>query len=364
MELTQKELELWIASLPPIGPVKSQALLEHFGCEEEIYKAGEQALQQVTALSKKDVQFLMENREVEKIKRLYAFMQQKEIRLVSVHDSEYPKKLRQIAKCPYALFVRGSLPSEKKLSVAIVGARKCTAYGREIAGWFGRELSRGGIQVISGMAAGIDGASHWGALRGETATYAVLGSGIDVCYPRENIELYTHLIQQGGVISEYGSGVKGQPFQFPMRNRIISGLCDAVLVVEARARSGSLITADLGLEQGKDIFAVPGRIGDPLSEGCLNLIRQGAEPVLSPQDILDNFRIRRVEEAVLQDEDTSSMTASERQIYKVLSLEPKHLNQILEDTELLMTEVIELLLKMELEGMIKQTSQNCYIRAL
>lgn len=364
MELTQKELEYWMSTIPGIGTVKIGKLLDFFGSEREVFKSGKTAIEASGCITQSEVETLLYSRDSERIKREYDRMQQKNIRLISIHEKEYPEKLRVIVKAPYSLFLRGNLPEKNMVSVAIVGARNCTSYGKELAQWFGRALSNAGIQVISGMAYGIDGCAHWGALRGKTPTYAVLGSGIDVCYPRENYELYMHLQQKCGILSEYAPGVKGKGFQFPMRNRIISGLSDAVLVIEAREKSGSLITTDLALEQGKDVFAVPGRVGDPLSEGCLNLLKQGAEPVTCPEDIINNFHLREMAEKYKIEKQPDILDTAEKIIYAALSLEPKHIDQILRDTHMVMTQVISTLVKMELAGYVRQPVKNYYIRCI
>lgn len=363
MELIQKELELWLANILSIGPVKTNKLLEYFETEEEIYKAEKQALLKVEGITEKIAEEMINNRNPTKIQREYEKICNKGITLISIHDKDYPDKLRNIAKPPYALFARGRLPEENRISIAIVGARNCSMYGKEMAFWFGKSLSNAGIQVISGLALGIDGCAHKGALHGETNTFGILGSGIDICYPKENFELYMSMQERGGIISEYGLGVPGRSFQFPMRNRIISGLCDGVLVVEAREKSGSLITADLALEQGKEIFAVPGKIGDKLSEGCNNLIKNGAELVQSPKDIWNNFHINQIFEHNKMKKNKILLDSMEKIVYASLSLMPKHLDEILRETNLLMSDVVGILLKLELDGFVKQTTQNYYIQS-
>lgn len=363
MELKQKELEFWLASIFSIGPIKSNKLLEYFKTEEEIYKAGKAALLEVEGITERIAEEIIHKRQPEIIQREFEKICEKDITLVSIHDREYPDKLRNIAKLPYALFVRGRLPEENKISIAIVGARNCSMYGKEMAFWFGKSLSNAGIQVISGLALGVDGCAHKGALAGNTSTFGILGNGIDICYPRENFELYMSMQERGGIISEYGPGIPGRSFQFPMRNRIISGLCDGVLVVEARERSGSLITADLALEQGKEIFAIPGKIGDKLSEGCNNLVKSGAELVQSPKDILNNFHINQIFDHNKMKKNNIFLDSMEKIVYANLSLVPKHLDEILRETNLLMSDVVGILLKLELDGFVKQTAKNYYIQS-
>jgi DNA processing protein len=204
---------------------------------------------------------------------------------VSIGSPEYPPRLRILPDAPEELHYLGTLPEDCP-TVAIVGARMCSSYGHSQAYAFGRELAAKGVQIVSGMAMGIDGYALEGALDAGGRAFAVLGSGADVCYPRSNRSIYQRLREHGGILSELPDGDGPLPWHFPMRNRIISALADIVLVVEAKEKSGSLITVDFALEQGKTVFAVPGRIGDLLSDGCNRLIAQGAGIACSPESLL------------------------------------------------------------------------------
>ena len=220
---------------------------------------------------------------------VYERMREKGIFLVTEEEPLFPEQLSQIPDKPYVLYYAGKLPQRGKKSVALVGARDCTSYGRYMAEQFGASFAKAGVQVISGMARGIDGIGQSAALGKGGYSLGVLGCGVDFCYPRENRELYERLLADGGICSEYPPGTEPKAFLFPPRNRIISGLCDAVLVVEAREKSGTLITVDMALEQGRDVYALPGRATDPLSGGCNRLIRQGAGIVTTPEDFLEEF---------------------------------------------------------------------------
>ncbi|MDO4803842.1 MAG: DNA-processing protein DprA [Lachnospiraceae bacterium] len=217
---------------------------------------------------------------------------QEEMRYINRNSDQYPARLRDLPHMPDGLYVKGNLPDDNAPSVAIVGARMCSGYGRNTAFAFGKKMAECGISVISGMAIGIDGAAQEGALAGGGKTFAVLGCGADVCYPRSNINLYSQLPQHGGIISEFEPGTKPFPYNFPLRNRLISALSDVVVVVEAREKSGSLITVDYALEQGKSVYAVPGRVGDALSDGCNYLIAQGAGIAWSAEAILEEIRMQ------------------------------------------------------------------------
>lgn len=212
------------------------------------------------------------------------------ISFVAVGDEEYPKKLANIPDAPGALYYIGKLPGSDEKSIAVIGARNCSEYGRTMARQFGGMLAGAGVQVISGMARGIDGIAQQAALEADGYSLGVLGCGVDICYPQENRQLYERLIAQGGICSEYPPGTPPRAVLFPPRNRIISGLCDGVLVIEAKERSGTLITVDMALEQGREVYALPGRTTDPLSRGCNRLIMQGAGLVISPQELLRELK--------------------------------------------------------------------------
>lgn len=207
-------------------------------------------------------------------------------------DEDYPKRLKSLVDAPFGLYYCGRLPKEDCPTVSIIGARECSEYGRKAAELFGKTLAGYGVSVISGMARGIDGISQRAALSVGGESFGILGSGVDICYPKENLPLYEALKQKGGLISEYPPGTEAKSTHFPMRNRIISGLADILLVVEARQKSGTYITICQALEQGKEIFAVPGRITDGLSDGCNRIIAQGAGIAINPMAILDQLNLK------------------------------------------------------------------------
>ena len=220
----------------------------------------------------------------------YEKMINRGISFVAAGEKEYPKKLANIPDAPGALYYIGKLPDSDEKSIAVIGTRNNSEYGRTMAKQFSGMLAGAGVQVISGMARGIDGIAQQAALEADGYSLGVLGCGVDICYPRENRQLYDRLIVQGGICSEYPPGTSPRAMLFPPRNRIISGLCDGVLVIEAKERSGTLITVDMALEQGREVYALPGRATDPLSRGCNRLIMQGAELIISPQELLRELK--------------------------------------------------------------------------
>ena len=363
MGFTEKEYWFWLDGLQGIGKVKRNHLLKKFGTAKGIYDAKKEELKEIEGLRSSDITVVTDNKRKEKARYDYEKMMQKGIGLILKGEAEYPEKLLYIYDSPDVLYLRGKLPDASKKAVAIVGARNCTAYGIEMAQYFGKELAKAGIEVISGLARGIDSASHRGAIAGGGSTYGVLGCGIDRCYPIENLELYMEMQNHGGIISEYGIGVYPKAGNFPLRNRIISGLCDGILIVEAKEKSGSLITAQLGLEQGKDIFAVPGRSSDILSKGCNRLIKQGAFLADSPEDILEYYQIEMKKLWKDNEKNKKFLDLKWEMVYSDLSLEPKHIHTIMEETGIAWADIVEILLSLEMRGYVKKVDRNYYILA-
>lgn len=287
MELTEKDYAMWLFNVESIGNASMDKLLcSGLSCKD-VYQLSSKELSKV--LSHKQVENIERSRhswdfENEKNKLL-----SKGIRFVSRIDEDFPEKLKNIPNAPFAIYVKGKLPDPNIPSVAVVGARMCSDYGRFMARQFGRDLAIAGIQVISGMARGVDGIAQGAAVAAGGASFGVLGCGVDICYPPENKEIYDALSLNGGLISEFPPGMEPVARFFPMRNRIISALADALVVVEARRKSGTTITVDTALEQGREVFAVPGRASDRLSDGCNYLISQGAGVAISAADVIDRI---------------------------------------------------------------------------
>lgn len=265
--------------------------LARFGTAREIYalvRSGRLA-EKVSARYQKKMAQMTEFAKGYDVDGAYDRMTERGIRLVTEREEAFPGRLAGIPDPPYALYYVGSLPQEREKAVALIGARSCTEYGRYMAEQFGKALAAAGVQVISGMARGIDGIGQRSVLRAGGYSLGVLGCGVDICYPEENRELYDALAAEGGICSEYPPGISPRAVLFPPRNRIISGFCDALLVIEAKEKSGTLITVDMALEQGREVYALPGRATDPLSGGCNRLIRQGAGLVSSPEELLEEL---------------------------------------------------------------------------
>ena len=331
---------LWLCSVTELELPEKYALLEYYGEADKIFVLGkkEQLSDRFSARVRSIVKRSCDDYSYERVKEA---LWKKDARFISCNHKEYPEKFRSLDMPPMGFFCIGKMPDEKAPALAVVGARACSDYGLSICNTFSGELAHGGVQIISGMALGIDGASHKACIEAGGATFAVLGNGIGDIYPRENREIYYNILKMGGVISEYYIGCKGLRTHFPERNRLIAGLSDGVLVVEARKKSGTMITVNRSLEQGKDVFVIPGRIGDPLSEGCLELIKKGAMLVTNVNDIAFSFKDKYPDFITyMKDEDSQYcfgqsvknekpvLNEDEKKVYALISGSPVYFDEL------------------------------------
>lgn len=368
-------------SVRGVGRKSALALLERFGTPENAWRAPEGELLQ--ALGEKRAETWNRQKKGWDVQAEYEKLQRKGIRFLCCLDPAYPERLQEIPDPPFALYVRGSVPEDRLPSVAVIGARRCSAYGRGLAEKMGRALAAAGVQVVSGLALGVDGISQRAAAEQDGLTFGVLGCGVDICYPPSHQTLYDRLCRRGGLLSEYLPGTQPRPELFPPRNRIISGLADAVVVVEARRRSGTLITVDMALEQGREIYCVPGRVTDRLSEGCNGLIGQGAGIVLSVDDLLEKLRAgcggRPPEKtdahagmnAAMKTDAHAGMSVRERTLWELLDYSPVSVQQLYIQAaagpgmgQLTLQEVMETLLEFTLQGKAENVSGSYYVKKL
>lgn len=279
---------IWYSRIENVSCVKKNKLLKKYKDIEKIFYLDEKRLQEEEYLNSNDISNLLNIKYKADLDKYREYLMQNKIKVITLFDKEYPQKLKSIYDKPIVLFAKGNIELLKEKSVAIVGSRNCSEYGKNTAMKFAYELSKQNICIISGLAKGIDKYSHIGALEAKGNTIAVIGNGLDNVYPFENKELYERIVNENSlIITEYIIGTKPSKLTFPARNRIISGLSDAILVVEAGEKSGSLITVDFGLEHGKEIFAVPGNIDNYNSIGTNELIKQGANLMAKSKDIVD-----------------------------------------------------------------------------
>lgn len=370
--MIEKEYDYWLSNLKNIGPKKIELLLQYFNSAEEVFHTSADDLEKfmelcryekgINLFHKEDITTIFQNRDRDLLQNNYRRLLEQGIKFITKMDASYPDKLKNIYSAPFGLYIKGNPPEKGRKCIAIVGARECSVYGKEMAEYFAGAIAKEGVAVISGLARGIDAYAHSGALKTDGISYGVMGCGIDICYPRENIKLYMDLQNKGAILSEYAPGIQPVAGNFPMRNRIISGLSDGILVIEAREKSGSLITVDYGLEQGKEIYALPGRITDSLSGGCINLIKMGAKPVSSPQDILEDLLPAYGQSPKSGSGDTVRLEKEQQQVYSCIDLEPKHVEELVLLSKLPIDILTEQLFLLELRGLIKQSMKNYYIR--
>lgn len=342
-----------------IGPARFQKLLDHFGDARTAWEAPPIALRGA-GLPEKAVENLVQVRASVDLSAVLTQMEQDGITLLTWSDEDYPRRLGDIALPPPVLYVKGTITTQDEWAVAIVGSRKITPYGQQAAEETAAFLARNGVTVVSGLARGVDSAAHRAALNAGGRTIAVLGSGLDQIYPQENRKLAAEMVERGAVISSYAPGTPPDGANFPPRNRIIAGLSIAVVVVEAGQKSGALITANYAAEQGREVFAVPGNIFSPQSKGANRLVRDGAHPLLSPEDLLDALNL------TLVTEHQSARTvlpadATEAALFAVLGHEPMHVDEIGAKAEIPIDQVSATLALMELKGMVQQVGGMKYV---
>lgn len=360
--MEEKVYAFWLCNLRGIGNRKIERLLEYFGEPKEIFFGKEHHFMQIPNLSEKDRARLIENRNIDKLKVQYDNARQRGISFVYREEEAFPEKLKQYEDMPYGLFYKGHLPVSNMPCVAVVGARNASYEGKQIAETFGYALAENGVQVVSGMARGIDIAAQRGAMNAANGrTYGVLGTGVDICYPREHIESYMMMQENGGVFSEFPLQTPALPYHFPMRNRIISALSEGILVIEAGKGSGSLITAEIGLEQGKDIFVVPGNIMNPRYMGGNELLKNGAGLVTQVQDILDGLGMFFDQDVTERKKKSKDMLeTAEKIVYASLSLEPVHISRIAEKAGLELTSVMEILFSLQMKQLVQTVGNNYF----
>lgn len=337
------------------------ALLEHYGTFEEVWRCNDKhpPFELAPALWER---FLQERLKIDP-QKMFEEYKKKGIAVVTRSDKEYSRELLQISSPPCILYYCGDVSLLNERAVAVVGSRRASNYGLSNAKSIAAELGKWGLIVVSGMARGIDSAAHEGALESGSKTLAVLGSGIDVIYPRENRRLFKAICDNGLIISEYAPGTGPLKANFPIRNRIISGLSQGVFIVEAKVRSGSLITADFALEQGKDIFALPGPVNNANSMGTLRLIQNGAKLVIHAGDILEELGYEYKEDLnKRRRERVQEITDEERSLLNNLCWEPIHADVLLVSAGVISERIHELLLNLELLGLIKELPGKYYVR--
>lgn len=356
------DLKYWLGFnlVKGIGPAKVQALLDYYGSLATAWQANEFELYKI-GFDKRAVANLLQARREVNLDVALAQAQQANIQLLTWETADYPNYLREIPNPPPLLYLQGELLEQDRWAVAVVGTRRLTSYGRQVTRDLVAGLVQNNITVVSGLARGIDAIAHKTAVELGGRTLAVLGSGLDAIYPADNRALAQEITQgHGAIISEYGLGIQPEAKNFPPRNRIISGLSLGVIIVEAGERSGALITTNFALEQNRDVFAVPGNINSPASQGTNKLIQEGAKLVTRVEDVLEELNLHMVAERTAV-QLVLPETAEEIALYTRLSAQPVHIDDLSRSTGLPSALVSSTLTLMELKGMVQQVGGMNYV---
>lgn len=365
--MTQTEALVSLNMTCEIGSIRLKKLQEFFDKPEDILKAHSEKLMRVCGISQ-NLARKIHSFKKEDLDKEFALAKKCGLKIITLEDEDYPENLKNIPDPPIVLYVKGEIREEDKLSIAIVGSRRASYYGLSSAEKFAFDLSNLGFTIVSGMARGIDTASHKGALKGGGRTIAVMGSGFNHLYPPENKELVEKIAKNGAVISEFPINEEPKKENFPRRNRVISGLSLGVLVIEAARNSGALITADFALEQGREVFALPGKVDSGTSFGTNGLIKQGAKLVSGVQDILEEFNLSIETKEPGKDKTEGKdipgqdLTSKESLLYNMISNEPLPLNEIIEQTNMDISQISDIILRLQLKKLIKQLPGKEFVR--
>jgi len=362
--MTRTESYLTLNSIRQIGPIRVRRMLEALGSVDAIFAAPSSRLAAIEGMTKAAVGSLSTWREKWSLEKELQKIEELGLKVIDCEDPQYPSRLKEIYDPPLVLYYRGSWEAVTRRSIAIVGSRHTSNYGFETARKLAFQCAASGLTVVSGLARGIDTAAHQGAVASKGRTVAVLGSSMDMLYPEENRPLAEKIVETGGaILSEFSLGTPPETYTFPMRNRIASGLSEGVLVIEAGAESGALITAKMALEQGRQVFAVPGRIDSPHSKGCHRLIKDGAKLVEQVEDVLAEFEYLFPKKELVPDlPHLENLEPNELTVFQALEDDETHLDVIIRKCGLQPSQVSSSLLRLELKKLIRQLPGKHYVK--
>ncbi len=365
MNKEANKAKYWIAlnMISNLSPKKFHLLLTHFSNLRKIWTASKKELKTLPGFERSADSFIQNREKIDPDKEMQA-IEKRGLKVLTLDHSDYPGPLRGLPTPPPVLYMKGQYKKEDELALSIVGTRRCTPYGKLTAEKLAKELASMGFTIVSGMALGIDTHAHKGALMGGGRTIAVLGSGFEHIYPSSNLGLMKRIAQSGCVFSEFPITHRPAKWTFPQRNRVISGLSRGTLVVEAPQRSGSLITANLALEQGREVFAVPGNINNENTKGTHKLIKEGAKLVESAKDVVDEFPDLQdiIKDRTGEMRKESDLSPPEEQVMKALSFEPIHIDEIVEKTDLTISEVSRIILRLQMKELIREIRGKRYVK--
>ena len=362
MKIDQIAAIINLLKVPKVGPQKVRNLVSKFNSPEIIFLLSERELCSIDGIDQKSAKAIRSYKDFDIGKKLVDKSDSIGVRMYSLWDKAYPQLLKKIYDPPVLLFTLGKPLKIKEDAVAIVGTRSFTQYGKRVTKQLAKDLSSNNIIIVSGLALGVDTVAHAATLENNQRTIAVLGSGVDIIYPAENRKLASEIIENGTIVSEFPIGTKPEASNFPKRNRIISGLCHATVVVEAGNKSGAILTALNAVDQNREVFAVPGRIDDKQSLGCIRLIRNGAIPVQNSEQVIDNIKNQLFHPIVpVQQNLILDLTNEEQNVFKHLSNDPIHIDLLSEKSGIGVTSLLGTLLSLELKGAILQIGGKQFV---
>lgn len=352
---------MWLNAIIELNPKQKEDLITAFGSAKAVFEANSHDIKSKININSDDLYKITSAKTKQPPEKHYEDLVKSGSRFISYLDNDYPYLLSEIPCKPLGLYIIGDMPTQE-YKIAIVGSRRCTEYGHTVSYNIAKKLVQSDICIVSGMAEGIDSSSHNGALDGGGKTIAVMGTGIDICYPKYNRKLRERIIENGCILSEYPPGVHGTPYTFPRRNRIISGLSQGVIIVEAAKRSGSSITVNHALDQGRDVFAVPGNITSAHSIGSNQMIKDGAIVLLSADDVLDYYNIKKNEKKN-KNKPKPSLDETENSVYNYIDLVPQSIEELAAKTGMDTSELQSTLTMLELDGAVQKLSGQRYVRS-
>ncbi|MFA4905473.1 MAG: DNA-processing protein DprA [Candidatus Margulisiibacteriota bacterium] len=359
-------LKYWLSlnQIPELGPVTIKKMWDHFGDIEKVWEAKESEIVGIEGINRKAATAFIEQRSKVDPEEQLAMVNKSKVRVLTLEDEVYPSNLKNIYAPPPVLYIKGELLKGDEKALAIVGTRRASSYGLEVAKRLGFELAGLGITIVSGLASGIDTAAHKGALEAKGRTLAIFGCGVDMIFPAENRELAKEIESSGACVSEFPMGTRTEKGNFPRRNRIISGLSLGTIVVEGNYDSGAMITAKDALEQGREVFAVPGNVEADQSKGPHWLIKQGAKLVESVEDVLSELEHilgpYKIRPRIKGQKDLSGLSGDEKRIVEALASEPRHIDQLANVLNMEVSNVSSLLMMLELKSFIKSLPGKFY----
>jgi len=360
----EKTYWIWLSNVPGIGPRRFFILLKLFETPKAVWESSaDEVLKYKSVLGEKTIQSIIENKQLRYLDKAAEILENKEIFVLTLIDEEYPVDLKNTIDPPPVLYCKGKKIDSESFNIAIVGSRKTSEHGRQMAERFSHDLALSGMGIISGAARGIDTMAHRGALNANGNTIAVLGCGIDVVYPPDNKKIFSQIEEKGTLLSEYPPGTTPLPSFFPARNRIISGLSKVILVIEAGEKSGALITVDFALEQGKEIFVVPGNLNNPYCIGSNRLLKDGARLVTTPNEIIEELGIEPLKSSsVVSKSKTVQLDLFELEVYNTLEEGEKHIEDVVFSTGFHIGKINSIFTMLEIKGLVKQLPGNIFVR--